>query len=155
MPSEIIVRSARLPEAKAISGLIAEYAARGIMLPRAPESIIEEIRNFFVAIVDNEIVGCCAVAFFTEELAEIRSLVVKESFQRKGIGRELVLRTEQELREEGIRRSFALTLQNSFFEKVGYHRVEKTRYPQKIWKDCLNCPKIMQCDEIAVEKDLV
>jgi amino-acid N-acetyltransferase len=152
--SDIHIRNARLTDASAISELISLYARSDIMLPRTPETIIEEIRNFFVAEKGTELIGCCAVAFFTEELAEIRSVAVKDSYRKKGVGRMLITQAEEILKEEGIRSVFALTLAEDFFAKLGYKKVEKTKFPQKIWRDCLGCSKIMQCDEVAVEKRL-
>lgn len=152
MLSEIKIRNARLTDAAAISEMISNYAKSDIMLPRTTETIIEEIRDFFVAENGSELVGCCAVAFFTEELAEIRSVAVKDSYRNKGIGKMLVTHAEDILKEEGIRSIFALTLAEPFFKKLGYKKVEKNKFPQKIWRDCLGCPKIMQCDEVAVEK---
>lgn len=151
----IQIRQARLADAKPISLLLNAYAAKGLMLSRDTESVIVSIRNFIVAEKDGELAGCCAMAFFSEEMAEIRSLVVHEEFQRQGIGRKLVEACEKILRDEGIKTVFALTLQGVFFEKLDYQQVEKTRFPQKIWRDCLNCPKLMACDEIAVQKELV
>jgi amino-acid N-acetyltransferase len=150
--SDIHIRNARLTDAGAISELISLYARSDIMLPRTPETIIEEIRNFFVAEKGSELVGCCAVAFFTEELAEIRSVAVKDSYRKKGVGRMLITQAEEILKEEGIRSVFALTLAEDFFAKLGYKKVEKTKFPQKIWRDCLGCSKIMKCDEVAMEK---
>ena len=154
MPGNISLRPAKLNEAKLISNLINDYAVKNIMLPRDAESIIERIQSFQVALIDNELAGCCSVAFFTEDLAEIRSLVVKEKYQGTGIGRALVERAELVLREEGIKKAFALTLTPEFFQQLCYQRVDKSNFPQKIWRDCLNCSKIMMCDEIALEKDL-
>jgi amino-acid N-acetyltransferase len=151
---KIEVRSAHLSDAKQISRLINTFAARDIMLPREEEAIIERIRSFVVAVMGDTVVGCCAVAFFTAELAEIRSLAVDSDFQSKGIGRLLVSKAEEILRSEGVKQAFALTLRADFFHHIGYEIVEKTRFPQKIWRDCLNCPKIMRCDEIAVAKNL-
>jgi amino-acid N-acetyltransferase len=152
--SNIIVRSARLSDANSISDLISQYAIQGIMLARSVESIVEGIRNFIVAESNDQIVGCCTVSFFTEELAEIRSVAVKIDLRGKGIGSLLIEEAEKILKEEGIKYVFALTLSEPFFAKQGYHRVEKTKFPQKIWRDCLGCPKIMQCDEVAMEKEL-
>ena len=152
MLSDIKIRNAKLTDAVAISELISSYAKSDIMLPRTTETIIEEIRDFFVAENGTELAGCCAVAFFTEELAEIRSLSVKDTYRGKGVGKMLVDHAEAVLKEEGIKSIFALTLVEQFFRKLGYKKVEKNKFPQKIWRDCLGCPKIMQCDEVAVEK---
>ena len=43
----------------------------------------------------------------------------------------------------------SLTL-SSFFNKLGFHEVERGALPLKAWKDCVRCPKFQACDEIAV-----
>lgn len=155
MPAaETRIRNARLADATAISKITESYAGQGIMLKRPVENIIEDIRNFFVAEYQGRVVGCCAVAFYTERLAEIRSLAVLEEFKRTGIGRLLVEKAEVVLTEEGVREVFVLTLNPGFFGRLGYTEIEKEYFPQKIWRDCTNCPKLMACDEIAMVKRL-
>lgn len=148
------IRNARLADATAISTITEGYAGQGIMLKRPVENIIEDIRNFFVAEYDGRVIGCCAVAFYTERLAEIRSLAVLEEFRGTGIGRLLVGQAESVLAEEGVREVFVLTLNPGFFGRMGYSEIEKEYFPQKIWRDCTNCPKLMACDEIAMVKKL-
>jgi amino-acid N-acetyltransferase len=124
------------------------------MLERSVEKIIENIRNFIVACDEDKLVGCCALSFFTEELAEIRSLAVCDTYRKKGTGSLLVKKAEDICRDEGVKFIFALTLSKDFFIRLGYKVVNKDIFPQKIWRDCTNCPKIMACDEIAVRKTL-
>jgi amino-acid N-acetyltransferase len=152
--NEFSVRSARLADAEAISAITAEYAREGIMLERSDENIIENIRNFFVAEHNGEVIGCCAVAFYTSRLSEIRSLAVLNRFRMKGIGRILVEKAEAVLREEGVTEVFVLTLNPGFFRRIGYKEIMKEYFPQKIWRDCTHCPKLMACDEIAMVKKL-
>ena len=54
----------------------------------------------------------------------------------------------------GIGRVFALTYQQSFFEKLGFSVIEKSELPQKIWGDCIKCAKFPECDEIALSLSL-
>ncbi|MEI8185553.1 MAG: N-acetyltransferase [Chlorobiaceae bacterium] len=152
--SELYVRSARLADAAAISAITAEYARQGIMLERSGENIVENIRNFFVAEYDGEVIGCCAIAFYTLKFAEIRSLAVFNRHKMKGIGRLLVEKAESVLREEGVSEVFVLTLNSDFFRHLGYCDIQKEYFPQKIWRDCTHCPKLMACDEIAMVKKL-
>lgn len=155
MPAaETRVRNARLADASAISMITAGYAGQGIMLKRPVENIIEDIRNFFVAEFNGRVIGCCAVSFYTERLAEIRSVAVLEEFKGAGIGRLLVEKAETVLAEEGVREVFVLTLNPGFFGRMGYTEIEKEYFPQKIWRDCTNCPKLMACDEIAMVRKL-
>jgi amino-acid N-acetyltransferase len=37
-----------------------------------------------------------------------------------------------------------------FFEKRGYHRIEKADLPHKIWNECVRCPLFPSCNEIAL-----
>ena len=152
--SELHVRYARLADATAISAITAEYARQGIMLERSGENIVENIRNFFVAEYSGEVIGCCAIAFYTSKLAEIRSLAVFNRYKMKGIGRLLVEKAETVLREEGVSEVFVLTLSSEFFRRLGYREIQKEYFPQKIWRDCTHCPKLMACDEIAMVKTL-
>ncbi len=150
----ITIRTARLADAEAIGDITALYADRGFMLKRSPENIIENIRNFLVAEHDRRVIGSCAISFFTLHLAEIRTLAVIDSFKRRGVGSMLVGKAEDVLREEGVTTAFVLTLNPVFFLSLGYREVSKEMFPQKIWRDCTNCPKLMACDEIAMIKEL-
>jgi len=152
--AEAIVRYALLSDAGAIAAITAEYAREGIMLERSAENVIENIRNFFVAEHQGEVVGCCAVAFYTSGLAEIRSVAVLPNYKRRGTGRLLVEKAEEILKEEGVKEVFVLTLNPHFFGKLGYSEIKKEYFPQKIWRDCTHCPKLMACDEIAMVKNL-
>ena len=49
---------------------------------------------------------------------------------------------------------FTLTYQPGFFAKAGFHEVSKERLSQKVWKDCINCSKFPNCDEIAMIRSL-
>ncbi|TCD47748.1 N-acetyltransferase [Chlorobium sp. N1] len=151
----VSVRNARLGDAAAIAALTKEYAGEGIMLERPVDNIIENIRNFFVAEHAGRVIGCCAVAFYTPKLAEIRSLAVEGGWKLRGTGRQLVEKAESILRDEGVAEVFVLTLSREFFLRLGYGEVEKEYFPQKIWRDCTRCPKLMACDEIAMKKTLV
>jgi len=151
---DILVRTARLHDADAIGSITARYADEGLMLKRSPESIIENIRNFFVAEIGGKVVGCCAISFFTLHLAEIRTLAVCDGFRQQGVGARLVEKAEAILREEGVQNAFVLTLAPQFFSRQGYVAVEKELFPQKIWRDCTTCPKLMYCDEVAMQKAL-
>jgi amino-acid N-acetyltransferase len=148
------IRNAKLREASEIASLISSYSSKNLMLSRTAESVVEEIRNFIVAEYKGKIAGCCAVSFFTEDLAEIRSVAVDRQYKGKGIGSGLISKAEEILRDEGIKNAFVLTYVDDFFSRLGYIKVDKSKFPQKIWRDCLSCPKITQCDEIAMEKSL-
>ena len=65
-------------------------------------------------------------------------------------GRLIVEACVAEARGLDIHRLFALTYQLPFFNALGFSVVEKEVLPQKVWVDCVHCPKFPDCDETAV-----
>lgn len=149
-----MIRKARMADVKAIHELIAEYARKGDMLPRALADIYENLRDYFVFLGDGgELVGSAAIHIMWEDLAEVRSLAVREGQMRRRVGTQLVEACISEAIVLGIARVFALTYKPEFFEKLGFHVVDKSELPQKIWADCLKCSKFPDCDEVALVAD--
>ena len=99
-------------------------------------------------------IGCAALHIVWGDLAEVNSLAVRDSHKGKGTGRALVSRCLDEARGLGIRRVFALTYVPKFFRKCGFSRIAKSKLPQKIWSDCLNCHKFPDCGEVSVAVDI-
>ena len=150
-----MIRKARMGDVKAIQKLIAEYARKGDMLPRSLSEIYENLRDYFVYLQNGEeIIGSAAIHIMWEDLAEVRSLAVRDGHKSKGVGTKLVEACISEAIVLGITRVFALTYKPEFFEKLGFFPVEKSDLPQKIWTDCLKCSKFPDCDEVALVSDL-
>ena len=148
-----IVRKARTTDAPAMQTLVAHFAERGELLPRTLNELYQHLRDFFVCEVDGQIVGLCALSLYWEDLAEIRTLAVHEEHGGKGLGGALVTACLEEAAGLGVRRVFALTYRPGFFERFGFHTIDKRELPQKIWKDCIKCAKFACCDEIALIRD--
>ncbi|MEW6408933.1 MAG: N-acetyltransferase [Nitrospirota bacterium] len=149
-----MIRKAKLEDVKKIHHLIMASAKANELLPRSLHEIYEDLRDFFVYEEDGKIIGVSAIHVCWEDLAEIRSLAVTEEYRMKGIGKILVQRCLEDAKDIGISRVFALTYHPDFFEKMGFKRVDKSKLPQKIWGDCLKCPKFPECNEVAVIKKL-
>ncbi len=146
-----MIRKARMQDVKAIQKLVAGYAKKGDMLPRSLSEIYENLRDYFVSVDDvGDVVGSAAVHLMWEDLAEVRSLAVREDSMGKGIGTTLIEACISEAILLGITRIFALTYKPDFFEKLGFRRVDKAELPHKIWADCLKCSKFPDCDEVAL-----
>ena len=148
-----MIRKARMADVKAIQKLIADYARKGDMLPRSLSDIYENLRDYFVYEDGGEVVGSAAIHIMWEDLAELRSLAVREGKMRRGVGTQLVEACVSEAIVLGIARVFALTYKPEFFERLGFRRVDKSELPHKIWSDCLKCAKFPDCDEIALVAD--
>jgi len=151
---ERMIRKAILQDARQIHRLLLNYAKDGLVLSRSLMEIFEAIRDFYVFVEGDRVVGAAALNICWEDLAEVRSLVVDESFAGRGIGKHLVEACLSEARTLGIGRVFALTYQQVFFEKLGFSVIEKSELPQKIWGDCIKCAKFPECDEIALSRSL-
>jgi amino-acid N-acetyltransferase len=149
-----MLRKAHISDVTAIHRLVNSCAERGEMLPRSLAELYDNMRDYFVYVDEGHdaVSGACALHICWENLAEIRSLCVVESSRRRGIGHDLVKACMDEALEFGIEKLFVLTYRNDFFRGFGFEEVEKTELPQKIWTDCIKCPKFPQCDEIAMTK---
>lgn len=148
---DLQIRPATEEDVPQIFRLLAFYALKQIVLPRTEADIRYYLANFTVCTVDGVLAGCMAVRDFGNQLYEVRSLVIKPEFQKRGIGRKLVAGAIQRLKKSHDRfKLFALTYQSGFFTSAGFVKVEKTMFPEKIWSDCMLCPKHEHCDEEAV-----
>lgn len=150
----IKIRKAKVSDVEAIFQLISMYAKKGILLPRTRESLYENIQVIFVATMNDQVVGTASLHILGKDLAEIRSLVVADEANGKGIGKLLVQKIVEEMQKLEIRRLISLTYQVEFFEKCGFRVIDKEEMPQKVWKDCINCDKFPHCDEIAMAIDV-
>ena len=148
------VRKAKITDVKAIHRLVNEFAKKGEMIPRSLNDLYENIRDIYVYEERGEIKGVCALHILWEDLAEVRSLSVRLDAQGFGIGKKLVTTCIREAKTLGIKRIFALTYHPEFFEKIGFGVIDKSKLPQKIWGECLRCPKFPECDESAVIMNL-
>lgn len=135
----------------AIQELIRTFADRKLMIRRSLGELYESIREFLVA-TDNDgrIVGCAALHVFWEDLAELKCLAVSESTHNQGVGSALLRASWDAARELEIQTVFTLTNVSAFFEKCGYHMIDKADLPHKIWNECVRCPLFPNCNEIAL-----
>ena len=150
----MILRKARMGDIEVIHALINDYAAKGHMLPRSRNTLYESLLEFTVACEDGGVVGCGSLHILWETLAEVRSLAIAADYVGKGLGTQIVETLVDEAKCLEIPRVFALTYRPAFFERCGFRLATKEDLPQKVWKECINCPKFPNCDEIALLKDL-
>ena len=144
------IRKAAISDVKEIQRLVNEFARKEQMIPRSVNELYENVRDFVVAEDKSGIVGACALHVLWDDLAEVRSLAVKNEYQGKGIGSKMVRNCIREARALCIKRVFVLTYQPDFFRKLRFRDTDKAALPQKIWGDCIRCPKFPECDEHAL-----
>jgi len=149
----ITVRAARAGDIESIVSLINGYAAKAIMLFRTPESVRSTLHDFVVAVDHTDtVVACGALKEYSPSLAEVASVAVAEDAHGRGLGTRIVEEVERLARKRGIDELFALTLSPKFFESAGYAVTDRARYPEKIRRDCLRCPRRIRCNEYCVAR---
>lgn len=153
--TQLTVRKASMHDIEPLLNLINAYAVKGVMLPRTEFEMSENIRDFTLAFSGDQLLGCGALHFYSPTSGEVRSLAVDPKSTKQGVGRVIVQALELEAIAFRLHSMFAFTYVTGFFERLGFHVVERGALPLKAWKDCLRCPKFQSCDEIAVIKHLV
>lgn len=149
------IRRAKSSEADAIARLNNFFADQALMLRRTPEMISLAIDDYLVAVDESgSILGCGALKEYSPSIAEVAAIAVSPEAQGLGLGRRIVDAVETLARKRGIPEVFALTLEPEFFEALGYQRVDRARYPEKIRRDCIGCARRFACNETCFAKPL-
>ena len=150
-----MIRKAAIKDIKTIHELLKEYGDKGDLLPRPLSVLYDHVRDFSVWVDSKKdrVIGCCALQFCWEDLAEIRSLAVHPEYQGRKIGSKLTAAVLSEARSFSVKKVFVLTYRPGFFERFGFAKIYRSLLPLKIWADCIMCVKFPDCDEIAMMKE--
>ena len=165
---QIVIKKAQVRDVPEILDLVNGYAAADVMLPRGPQYLYENIRDFVIAsdhevpvysIVETKeelhlIVGCGSLHVLWDDIAEIRALAIHTDYQHLGLGGKLVDYLIEEARLLGIKRVYTFTLTEDFFRTFGFERQKREELPPKMWGECSRCPKYFKCDEVGMVRVL-
>jgi len=165
---QIVIQKAQIRDVEEILELVNGFAASNLMLPRGPQYLYENIRDFVIATDHNVpvysmtetkevlhlIVACASLHVLWEDIAEIRALAIHPDYQHLGLGSKLVERMKQEAKLLGIKRLYTFTLSEDFFKTLGFKRQNRAELPAKVWGECSRCPKYFQCDEVGMVLEL-
>ena len=155
MAEGVRLRPAVSSDVEAISGLNNLYAAQALMLKRTPAEIALVIDDYMVAVDEHDtVLGCGALKEYSPSVAEVAGIAVAPELRGNGVGKRVVEAVERLAVKRGIFDVFALTLQPEFFSAIGYDRVDRARYPEKIRRDCLACSRRFACNETCFAKNL-
>jgi len=165
---QIVIQKARIRDVEEILELVNAFAAMNLMLPRGPQYLYENIRDFVIA-CDSKvpvysmtetrellhlIVACGSLHVLWEDIAEIRALAIHPDYQHLGLGSKLVEVMKEEAKQLGIRHLYTFTLTEDFFKTLGFRPQDRSELPHKVWGECSRCPKYFHCDEIGMVLDL-
>ena len=164
----IVIKKAQVRDVQEILSLINGYAAANMMLPRGPQYLYENIRDFVIASdhkvpvysmmetreVLHLIVACGSLHVLWDDIAEIRALAIHPDYQHLGLGSRLVDYMIEEAKKLGIRRLYTFTLTEAFFKALGFKPQKRDQLPAKMWGECSRCPKYFKCDEVGMVRVL-
>lgn len=151
----ITFTKAKLSDIVQMQDVVKPEVEKGIILFRSSDEMATNIRSYILAKENEQIIGFGALHFHADDLAEIRSLVVKDGCRGRGIGKGIIQNLLLEGENLGVKKVFTLTYQKAFFESVGFSEIPKEALPtHKIWADCIKCKHFPICDEIALIKTI-
>lgn len=153
----MLVRKARLQDASNIYELVNSLSSDGTLLRRVFAEICENVRDFTVAESETgAFLGCGALHLYGPHLAEVRSIVVKPEAKGQGAGGKILTALLDEAEGNGVGCVCLFTRIPDFFFRHGFRVVEdRAALPDKIYKDCQNCPRLYRCDEVAMARGQV
>ena len=146
----ITLRPATPADAPAIHALIADNLEAGHLLPRSTADIEEHSSRFVVAESDGAVVGCAELARLSEDVAEVRSLVVDHGFRGRQIGGALIAQVAAAGVDAGFATLCAFTHEPALFVRLGFSLVPHVWVPEKIAHDCNGCALFRRCGQYAV-----
>jgi amino-acid N-acetyltransferase len=133
----IIIRPARTGDVKQIRSIIDTFAAPGKMLEKETVTLFESVQEFVVAVDGDQVIGCGALHVLWEDLAEVRTVAVKEEFHKNGIGHQIIEAIIDRASLIGVERIFCLTFQTEFFGKHGFKVIEGTPVEPDVYQELL------------------
>jgi amino-acid N-acetyltransferase len=122
-----------------IRKMIDSNVESGRLLSKATVTLYEDVQEFCVAEIDPGVVlgGCGALHVMWEDLAEIRTVAVREDCQGLGIGHQIVDELLQRARAVGVDRVFVLTFAVDFFGRHGFQPISGTPVAAEVYRELL------------------
>lgn len=119
------VRPATALDVRAIAGLRKPMEGAGRKLLKLElVQLFERVPEFLVVTNSSgEVVGAGGLHIMWEDLAEVRSVIVRDDVRGQGVGHLLVSSLLERAKTYGIKRVFCLTFETEFFSKHGFAEI--------------------------------
>jgi len=143
---------ANLSDIPAMQEMVRSEVKEGVILERNYDEVATNIRSYVLAKIEGKLVGYAALHIHSSRLAEIRSLIVLDSYRGQNIGKKIVEFTLNEAKSLNISEEvLVLTYLPHFFIKMNFVEIAKESIPEhKIWADCIKCIHFPVCNEISL-----
>ena len=136
----ITIRPALPADVRGINRLVEPMTHTGVLLGKDLVSYYESVQEFLVATdEDGEVVGCGALHVMWEDLAEVRTLAVREDQQGTGLGHRMLTALLERAVELGLQRVFCLTFEVEFFARHGFEVMSEVVDPE-LYNQLLRSP---------------
>jgi amino-acid N-acetyltransferase len=149
-PSTVRLRTGEATDAAKLFALITANQDEGRLLPRTLNELTLHADRFVVAVKGRKVVGCAELAPLSPQVAEVRSLAVDGAARRHGIGKMIVEELRRRARREGFDKLCAFTHAPGYFMPMGFSIVPHLWITEKIYTDCVKCPKFRNCGQYAM-----
>lgn len=124
------IRGASVDDILGIVALIRPLEAQGILVVRHEADIERDIDAYFVIERDGRIIGCACLYDLGEDAAEIASIAIDVKYRSGKRGESLLAFIENEAKNRGKRRLFALTTRTlHWFIEHGFHETAPDELP--------------------------
>jgi amino-acid N-acetyltransferase len=128
----LVVRRARTSDVPTIKALVDIYAGK-ILLEKNLVTLYEAVQEFWVAELDDEVIGCGALHVLWSDLGEVRTVAVHPKVKGRGIGHTIVDRLLDAARELALERVFVLTFETEFFSRHGFTEIDGTPVTAEVY----------------------
>src|ERR1700730_170430 len=144
------LRTADVSDAKKVHALIQANLQEGHLLPRTLSELTVHTGRFVVALKARRIVGCAELAPLSPHVAAVRSLAVDARARGGRVGVMIVDELRRRARREGFEKLCAFTHAPSYFIHIRFSIVPHLWLTEKIYTDCVKCPRFRQCAQYAM-----
>lgn len=131
---EVLIRRARTSDVPEIKRLVDTYAGR-ILLEKNLVTLYESVQEFWVAELNEQVIGCGALHVLWSDLGEVRTVAVDPTVKGHGIGHLIVDRLLDVARELQLARLFVLTFETDFFGRHGFTEIEGTPVTAEVYEE--------------------
>ncbi|MGL4744683.1 MAG: amino-acid N-acetyltransferase [Dermatophilaceae bacterium] len=135
--TEVVVRSARTGDVRAIRDLVAPLAASRVLISKDTVAYYEMVQEFLVAEEGGRVVACGALHVMWEDLGEVRTVAVEASALGRGIGSAVLDKLVDRARHLGLARLFCLTFETTFFARHGFVPIEGQAVDPAVYTELL------------------
>ncbi len=117
------------------------------------KDVASKVNCFFIGHIKNKPIGIGGIEIYGD-YGLLRSLVIIDSFRKKGYGKALCHKIIEYAKEKGVKEIYLLTTTaKGFFEKIGFEEVNRSIAPTPIQNTTefkYSCPSTAICMRISL-----